>query len=500
MGTRNVLLSFAGFHDPYADTTVQNQKDAGPILTVMAAGSYDHVVLFDTPNTTERTAATAAVVRQLYPEVQTTVKSLPLSDPTDHLEILKQLRRVLSREDVLASGAALHISVSSGTPAMHACWMLLAASGEFPARILQSRPATFVSDRTERVTELDLNDPSFPHIRRPVAVPEEGGGTFPNIAGVRQRLQIVGGERCFVRALEKAGNLARYGVNVLLLGETGSGKELFAKLIHTLGGRPADRLLTLNCAAYPETLIESQLFGHTKGAFTGATRDQKGSFELADGGTLFLDELAEMSPACQSKLLRALEYGEIEPLGSGRPRKVDVRVVAATNRDIAKAVKEGAFREDLYYRFKGVVRIPPLRERRRDIPLIAQHALDVWNTLHGEQKRLSVEALARLTSQHWPGNARELIRVVEYSAMMLRGKVVRPENLQFDEVLAQAAADVLPEPYEGFDINAYCSQVRQRLIDRALEAVKDNRTAASKLLGISPQAVSQYCRTRDSKE
>lgn len=207
---------------------------------------------------------------------------------------------------------------------------------------------------------------------------------------------------------------------VLLMGETGTGKELIAKAIHYNGPRKENMFLAQNCAALPDTLLESELFGHTRGAFTGATSDKKGLFELADEGTLFLDEINDTSPAMQQRLLRVLQEGEILPLGSEKTIKVDVRVISATNVDLQKSIQEGKFREDLYYRLNVFpIRIPPLRERPEDIPELAQHFIERYSLKMGKRiSGLSADALSYLTNMNFPGNVRELENLIERSVTL----------------------------------------------------------------------------------
>jgi two-component system response regulator PilR (NtrC family) len=310
-------------------------------------------------------------------------------------------------------------------------------------------------------------------------------------------LGIVGDHELFQRELQSAFTLAQYDSPVLLLGETGSGKEVFASLIHHASTRAARPFITVNCAAFSEELIESQLFGHCKGAFTGALLNHEGFFKAADGGTIFLDELGEMPLACQAKLLRALQFGKIQRLGDSRETSVNVRVIAATNVDIKSAVESKKLRKDLYFRFQATIHIPALRDRRSDIPKLALHFLERWNQKYQKPRRLSQSALIALMKHSWPGNVRELEGVVVNSAQLCPGKVIESDNLLFDEVLTSSGLDALPEPQEGFDLNEYLAAIRQRLIDRALKRSDGNRSKAGQLLGVSPQAMSQYLRNRE---
>jgi Nif-specific regulatory protein len=284
--------------------------------------------------------------------------------------------------------------------------------------------------------------------------------------------------------------------SILILGETGTGKELFARFIHRLSNRPSDRFVPINCAAIPKDLVESILFGHKKGAFTGATNDQAGKFDQADRGTLFLDELGELPTATQAKLLRVFEDGLVEPLGDTKAHKVNVRVIAATNQDIGKAIRKGKFREDLYYRLNvGEIQLPPLRERKSDIPKISLYILDRINNTLKIPKRLTPGALSRLQNHSWPGNVRDLENVIERSARLAKQKVLDADDLIISETVTNAdTLAALPEPGDNFSLERYLTSARKQLILRALELAKGNGSEAARLLGVTPQAVHKFLR------
>jgi transcriptional regulator with GAF, ATPase, and Fis domain len=242
--------------------------------------------------------------------------------------------------------------------------------------------------------------------------------------------EVVGRSPAIRAVLHKVDQVAATGVAVLLLGETGTGKELIARAVHARSGRNARPLIAVNCAALPPTLIESELFGHEKGAFTGATQARAGRFELADGGTLFLDEIGDLEPALQAKLLRALQEGEIQRIGSARVQKVDVRVIAATNRDLDAAMREGRFRSDLYYRL-GVfpIEVPALRERREDIPLLVWHFIQSRQRSLGRQiTQIADASMDTLVRYDWPGNVRELQNVIDRALILSPGPALRLEE------------------------------------------------------------------------
>ena len=282
---------------------------------------------------------------------------------------------------------------------------------------------------------------------------------------------------------------------VLIAGETGTGKELVARAIHRESGRDG-LFVAINCAAIPADLLESELFGVRKGAFTGADRDRMGRFELASGGTLFLDEVTETPPALQAKLLRVLQEGTVERLGSHQAVAVDLRVVAATNRDPADAVAQGRLREDLYYRLNVVrVDVPPLRERGDDVGLLAGHFLQSYCAEIGrEPPRLSAEALERMRGYSWPGNVRELQNMMERAAVLCPGNVV--DTAQLPPELASGPPGPTPAPTtdaetDGGDLEMQprVEALERRLIARALEQAKDSKAAAARLLCISERSL-----------
>jgi two-component system response regulator FlrC len=272
---------------------------------------------------------------------------------------------------------------------------------------------------------------------------------------------------------------------VLLTGESGTGKEVVAHLIHA-GSRRADGpFVALNCAALPEALLESELFGHEKGAFTGAVTARPGRIEQAAGGTLFLDEVGEMSPAVQAKLLRVLQEREFQRLGGTRVQKANVRVIAATNRDLRAALATGEFREDLYYRLHVfAIHLPPLRERPEDIPaLLEEFVTQLGPTVVGRPAAgISPEAQATLLAYSWPGNARELRNVVERALILSDGDLIKPEHVRLPLEAPTAPALATPQPTaQGLDLEA----TERSLVERALLQAGQNKSKAARLLGLT---------------
>ncbi|MCZ6824216.1 MAG: sigma-54 dependent transcriptional regulator, partial [Gemmatimonadetes bacterium] len=300
---------------------------------------------------------------------------------------------------------------------------------------------------------------------------------------------IVAASKPMIELLELLERTSAFKTTVLLTGESGTGKEVLARAIHAQSPRRAEAFVAVNCAAIPETLLESELFGHAKGAFTGASRARRGLFVAASGGTLFLDEIAEIAPALQVKLLRVLQEEELRPVGEEKARKVDVRVIAATARDLEADVRDGRFREDLFYRLNVVrIAVPPLRERREDIPLLLDHFMAHFREILGKPVfTISDDALARLSAYRWPGNVRELENVIERALILADGDRLTlrelPENVVRDTESDQAVAA------RDYSLKRARRAAEADAIGRALRATGGNRTHAAKLLEISHRAL-----------
>ncbi|MEI6247615.1 MAG: sigma-54 dependent transcriptional regulator [Verrucomicrobiota bacterium] len=300
--------------------------------------------------------------------------------------------------------------------------------------------------------------------------------------------EVVGSSTALQHSIEQVRSVATSNATVLLLGETGTGKELFAQMIHQASNRAKGPFLAVHCAAIPANLLESELFGHEKGSFTGATERRVGRFESADGGTLFLDEIGEIDATTQIKLLRFLETRSVERLGSHKPIALDLRLVCATNRDLLQMVKEGKFREDLYYRLAVVpLRMPPLRERQDDIPLLLAHYLKRFAAENNlAEVRLDADAIGVLARYPWPGNIRELRNTCENLAVLRAGKVLSAAELDMrysqSPSLGGNVRPVLPAATGSmFDKQ----QNEKELLKQALASAAGNRTKAAELLGIS---------------
>jgi transcriptional regulator with PAS, ATPase and Fis domain len=282
------------------------------------------------------------------------------------------------------------------------------------------------------------------------------------------------------KIVQTAMNVALSRATILITGESGTGKEVLARLVHAKSPRAVKKFVAVNCAAIPSELLESELFGYEKGAFTGATQSKPGKFEVADGGTFLLDEISEMPLPLQAKLLRVIQEGEVERLGARQPTRVNVRLIATTNRSLQEMVKQGRFREDLFYRLNVIpLRVPPLRDRSVDIGLLARFFTDVSSHLNGRSSViLSDEAISKLNQWSWPGNVRELENVIERSILMASSSLIKADDILI-EGFTPFHRDMELTP--GMTI----AEAERRLIMRTLEHTGQNRSRAAQLLGIS---------------
>jgi two-component system response regulator AtoC len=313
---------------------------------------------------------------------------------------------------------------------------------------------------------------------------------------LKERIRKIGEDYNFGKMVAKskamqavfslAEKAAQYNTTVLISGESGTGKELIARGVHFTGPRSEKPLVPVNCGGIPETLLESELFGYKKGAFTGADRNKKGLFEEAQKGTIFLDEIGELSLSLQVKLLRVLQENEIRPVGDSKTKQVDVRVIAATAKNLEDEIKAGAFREDLFYRLNVLpIKLPPLRERPEDVPLLSEHFLARFNKKLGKNiDQITPAAMSQLIKYTWPGNVRELENAIERAVILTEDTMLKPENLPFE---ADETPDTveMKDVFEGHSLKKAQKVLEKNLITKALIATGGNRTKAGKLLEIS---------------
>jgi two-component system, NtrC family, response regulator PilR len=312
--------------------------------------------------------------------------------------------------------------------------------------------------------------------------------TFKNIIGSSRPMQEV------FALIER---VARTSSTVLIHGESGTGKELIARAIHFASPRSDQRFLSINCGAMPENLLESELFGHERGAFTGAVREKKGLFQETDRGTLFLDEIGDMTPPMQVKLLRVLQHKSVRKVGGNAEEPVDVRIIAATNRDLQEMIREGGFREDLYYRINVIpIHLPPLRDRREDIPMLTDFFIKKFGRELGlPERRLTADAAAALESYRWPGNVRELENLVERTLTLAAGDAIAfgdlPPHIRHPRSQLTAGIDL---PADGLRLEEYLEDLRAKLMQQALERTGGIQTRAAELLGMTFRSFRYYAR------
>ncbi len=311
---------------------------------------------------------------------------------------------------------------------------------------------------------------------------------FSNIIGRSQRMAQI------FSLIER---VSKTSSTVLIHGESGTGKELIARAIHFDSSRSSKRFLSVNCGAMPENLLESELFGHERGAFTGAVKEKRGLFQEADHGTLFLDEIGEMSPSMQVKLLRALQEKTIRKVGGNQEESVDARIIAATNRDLLEMIGEGSFREDLYYRINVIpIQLPPLRHRREDIPLLADHFIEKYSSqMEIDRKRMSVQAARILEGYDWPGNVRELENLIERTLALSPGAVIEAGDLPA-QLRTGGLGDAPPVllPREGVELEGLLDEIRRNLMIQALERCDWVQTQAAEILQMSFRSFRYYAK------
>lgn len=482
------LLTCVDEWDPYAAGMADHPIGRGPTLTLLAHLPVTRLVLLSTSATVEQATALEVELRRDYSALVVEWVHVPLTSDDVRTAVTAEVEQS-------AKHGPLVICVNSGPDALRAVWPLVVEHA-LGARWISVWPAygseherPVVQDDKPRVAARGCE----PVAEYSVATPR---AATPDVALVCRQLGLRGEDPAFNQVLEMAARLAPHPVPLLIQGETGTGKGMIAALIHEMSGRRRAPFVAVNCAALPETLVESLLFGHRKGAFTGAATDQPGKFALADGGTLFLDEIGELPLPVQAKLLRVLEDGVVEPIGAARGVAVDIRIIAATHRDLKASVAEKTFREDLYFRLGyAQLVLPPLRARRGDIKLLALYQLTQLNRSIPAPRRLDASAVQRLEEHTWPGNIRELANVLGRSVLLSSHPILQAEDIRIDPIpAARVEPASLPEIGAGFSLETYLSETRRALIDRAIQEAKGNKSQAARLLGISPQAVHKYMR------
>jgi len=464
-------------------------KDVGPIATVLQdkAANYDRVYLL-TNYPHERSVAFCdwLAAKTGFDPSNIDLFDIELKSPVDYDAIYAEVSKNLKEARLPRDDVELTFHLSPGTPAMAVIWIILART-RFPAELIQTTKERGVLDVRFFTDVTDAFLPEFlrrsgERIDRLAIGPAEAAPEFS---------KIVYRSREVAEQIERAKRVAALDVPVLVLGETGTGKELFAAAIHAASQRSHKAFLAVNCGAIAPELANSELFGHAKGAFTGAATARDGHFVKAEGGTLFLDEIGDLPAETQVRLLRALQEQEVTPLGTSQPIKVNVRIVAATHRDLAADVASGRFRAALFHRLAvGILRLPPLRDRDGDVELLLETFLEKINAEsrgrpEAQEKNISVAARRFLLSQPWPGNIRELYHTLLRAAIWSKGPTITEQDAQAAVLLIHRKQDnVLGRPLaQGFDLQRLLDDVSRDYIARALKQTGDRKTGAAELLG-----------------
>ena len=481
-----ILVSWIG----HADLRAVEESETvgvGPVAQALETITFDAAFLL-----TDHDDEAIGYLRWLKARVgRTEINMLrqQLTGPTEFGEIYTAAVRACEQALAASKGAALTFHLSPGTPAMAAVWILLAKT-RFPAAMIESsrehgvRTASVPFDISADFLPDLLRQPDRELERLSAGLPPEA----PEFDAIVHRSPVM------QRAILRARRVAPRSVPVLLEGETGTGKELMARAIHQASPRRDRPFIAVNCGALPPELVESELFGHEKGAFTGADRSRPGYFAAANGGTLFLDEIGELPPAAQVKLLRVLQEGAVVRVGATTPRDMDVRVIAATNRTLTEEVTGGRFREDLFYRLAvAVLKLPPLRERDGDVGLLAERLLERINAESASEpgyqgKELSALARNVLLRHSWPGNVRELSNTLRRAAIWSGGSTITAEDLH--DALLPATRDRAPAVLDrtlgnGFSLPKLLEEVARHYLARAMDEAANNKTRAAELVGLA---------------
>lgn len=477
-----ILIASLGSDDPCPLSLVDGFSKSGPVLRAVRDKSFQQAILLVAPEYLHEVSIMEGMIKADSPGIEVVTVSLSLKGTFNYEQALESLKAAVepwyTHEDVIFLPNTSH-------PVWHVAGVLLCVGGFLKAQLLDSyiqslKPITpaFHADRLKTFS---------------VASPTENF-----LDDVATACGLEGQHPLFREALETTASLAAHDTPVLILGETGTGKDVFARFCHAMSPRSRAPFIPVNCAALPESLAESILFGHVRGAFTGAVHAQKGKFHVAHTGTLFLDELAELSLGVQAKLLRVIEDGLVESLGAHKHEAVNVRIVAATNRNLYEEMKAGRFREDLYYRLRvGELTLPPLRSRKTDIILLALYFMQKINKSLHESKRLHPSCITLLENYPWPGNIRDLQNVLERAVILSSHSVLKPEDLKLDHISAIRELPTLPDLGGDFSLEQYMMTMRKAIIDKALYESNNNQSEAARLLGISPQAVNRFVRERE---
>jgi transcriptional regulator with PAS, ATPase and Fis domain len=479
---KKILISWLGRTDLRA-VTEGEIVGLGPIAQAVRALYFDQILLLN--NFPESEVTPYLRWLQSIKPVPVAFRQIKLTSPTDFAEIYEAATEAVQkcRAD-FGSEIDMTFHVSPGTPAMAAVWILLAA-GQYPARLIESSREQGIKTVT---IPFEIAAEYLPRLRenRDQRLQERFAALPPNLPAFEE---IIYQSDTMKRVVECARKVAPRHLPVLIEGESGTGKELLARAIHVGGLNSDGPFVAVNCGAIPENLMESEFFGHKKGAFTGAATERKGHFVEADGGTLFLDEIGELPVAMQARLLRALQQGEVTPVGASKSVPFKTRIVAATNRTLMNDVADGRFREDLFYRLAvATLNLPPLRERQGDLGLLIDKLMEQVNIGLPAPLNLSPGARALLLAHSWPGNVRELLNTMHRAAAWCNSSTISADEMReailpTRTVKTERSDDAAPLA-EGFSLPDVLTEVSRKYLEKAMKQTGGNKTKAAKLLAL----------------
>ncbi len=494
-----VLLAWIGRTDLNA-ADGEREAGSGPICAAVTETTYDRIILLSNYPAKDGSRYVRWLRQQTDTEVE--LHNFPLPSPTDFGKIYKAVVQTVGQVRVkLGDDVRPTFHLSPGTPAMAAVWIIVAKT-RFPAELIESskeggvRKVSLPFDISAEFIPDLLRRPDEELKRLTPGLPPEAPEFADIIHRSQQMKEVIGLAR----------RVAVHKLPVLIEGESGTGKELMARAIHVASPQRIGPFIPVNCGAIPAELVESELFGHEKGAFTGAIQKRDGHFVKANGGTIFLDEVGELPLPAQVKLLRVLQEQEVTPLGSSHARRIDVRVISATNRMLINEVAQGNFREDLFYRLAVfILRLPPLREREGDVGLLLDKMLDELKQqtpgLISERKKLSPGARNLLLNYNWPGNVREMKNTLLRAAVLSSGPQITEAEIRQAIFTAptQNKDRILNRPLgNGFNLQQMLTEVAQHYLRRALEQAHDNKSEAAKLVGLpSYQTLTNWLKKYD---
>lgn len=481
-----IFVGFVGKRDPFRE-----DGSDGPFLTCLKHERFKEVshilclVSKDTDSYRRAQSLQREILKHRFCSVE--ILTLQIDDPTDLLSIYRELRTTLKMKLKNYFNHKLYFFLSSGTPQMQMALLLLASSREIPATLIYQPDPKFSSFPREINLESDI----FPQIRPPLSTPSSYISELPQeVIETAESLGIfIGKNSQFRQAVYELYQFAKNKQSVLILGETGTGKEVFAQLYRQFSPYKDMAFRSINITAIPRELFEAELFGYVKGAFTGANKDNPGLVEEAQNGILFLDEVGDLDLTLQVKLLRFIETGEYKRLGSNKIQKAENLIcIFATNKNLKELVKRGQFREDLYYRISSkIVHIPPLRERLDDLPALVNFLLEQIAKNLGKTFIITDEAMEKLTFYHYPGNIRELKGILERACSLSSNYRITPDLIEFPEKdTTSHPRELLPEkPYEGFNLEKTCEEIKDWYYRLAYTLSQGKPVQASRLLGCS---------------